>query len=246
MNPYETKRYLNEYLLFHFGQPDDLCAFDVLPSEFARFHERIREECLLPARRLKRREAPIRALDTGCAVGRFAFELTRIADEVIGIDNAASLIRGARMMAAKGWATTEIQESGETFRRVRVNLPKGCRPERVRFEVGDALKLGTFAGKPFDIVGAINLLCRLPHPPAFLRQLPRVVKPGGQLVLASPFSWLEEYTPKREWLSSSEVQKLLAPAFRHARTVDVPFVIREHRRKYQLVVSQVTTFVRRG
>jgi hypothetical protein len=38
---------------------------------------------------------------------------------------------------------------------------------------------------------------------------------------------------------------LLRPHFRLARRGDLPFLIREHRRKYQLVVAEVFTFVRR-
>jgi hypothetical protein len=36
----------------------------------------------------------------------------------------------------------------------------------------------------------------------------------------------------------------LLPDYRLVRQGELPFVIREHRRKYQLVVSQVFTFIR--
>ena len=246
MNPYETKRYLNEYLLFHYGRRNELCAFSILPVEFFRFHERIREECLSPLPKSGKNAGPIRALDVGCAVGRFTFELARVAHEVVGIDNAKSLIRAAQGIAVKCSATARIQESGNEFQTVRLGLPKGTRPERVSFEVGDAQKLHRFARKPFDIVACINLLCRLPRPSAFLSQLPGLVRQGGQLVIASPFSWLPEYTPTREWLTATDLEERLEPSFRMVRTRDLPFVIREHRRKYQLVVSHVMTFVRRS
>jgi hypothetical protein len=76
--------------------------------------------------------------------------------------------------------------------------------------------------------------------------LGRLLAPGGQLVIASPFTWLEEFTPSREWFTSEQVPRLLGPDFRLARHGDLPFVIREHRRKYQLVVAEIFTFVRRG
>ena len=246
MNPYESKRYLHEYLLFHYGGLKDLSPFRILPAEFFRFHERIREECLLARSKAKTGVTPVSALDIGCAVGRFSFELARVAHEVIGIDNASSFIRAARAMKNQGSARIRIQESGDELRNVLLKLPDSARPKRVRFEVGDAQRLGSMAEKPFAIVAAINLLCRLPRPGAFLRQLPRLVKPGGQLVVASPFSWLPEYTPKAEWLSPTDLEKALARSFKMVRTRDLPFVIREHRRKYQLVVSHVMTFVRRS
>lgn len=239
-NPYETQRYLHEYLLFHYGKPKDLCPFGFVSQDLLRFHQRIREECLLPVPKT----GYTRALDIGCAVGRFTLELSSLADEVIGIDNSKRFIFAARNMATRGAAEIQIHESGSEFSARRVALPKGVQPGKVRFEVGDAEKLDSIARQSFDIVAAINLTCRLPSPSTFLRQLRDVVSPGGQLLIASPFSWLKEYTPRREWLTPADVQKALAPHFRLRQRRDIPFVIREHRRKYQLVVSDVLTFKR--
>jgi putative 4-mercaptohistidine N1-methyltranferase len=239
-NPYESQRYLHEYLLFHYGKPKDVCAFDFIPRGLLRFHERIREECLLPVSRATQ----TRALDIGCAVGRFTFELSHVADEVVGIDNSNRFILAAQNIAKKKAAKVQIQESGSIFSNHRVSLPKAARPGKVHFQVGDAQNLGPIAKHSFEIVAAINLICRLPAPPAFLRQLPGLVSPKGQLVIASPFSWLRQYTPARAWLTSSELEKSLRPHFQLKQRRDIPFVIREHRRKYQLVVSEVLTFKR--
>jgi SAM-dependent methyltransferase len=239
-NPYETRRYLHEYLLFHYGKPKDLCPFGFISQELSRFHERIRDECLLPSPR----KSHTRALDIGCAVGRFTFELSRLADEVIGIDNSTQFILAARKMAKGRSSDVQIHESGSRFSTRRVALPKGARPENVRFQVGNAQNLGSITRQPYTIVAAINLICRLPSPSAFLRQLPDLVSPEGQLLIASPFSWLKEYTPRREWLTPADVEKALVPHFRLQKRCDIPFIIREHRRKYQLVVSEVLTFKR--
>ena len=240
MNPYESQRYLHEYLLFHYGQPRDLCPFGFVSHDLLRFHERIRDECLLPISRT----GHTRALDIGCAVGRFTFELSKVADEVIGIDNSKRFILAARNIAKRRATEVQIHESGAEFNTHRMVLPKGISPEKVRFRVGNAQKLGLLARRPFDIVAAINLICRLPSPSTFLRQLPELVSPGGQLLIASPFSWLKEYTPRRLWLTPSAIEKALAPHFHLRQSRDIPFVIREHRRKYQLVVSEVLTFKR--
>lgn len=239
-NPYETERYLHEYLLFHYGKERDVHPFEIIPRELLRFHERIREECLLPVPRSR----PIRALDLGCAVGRFAFELSRVADEVVGIDNSKPFIQTAQTIAEKGAIEIQVHESGAEFTSRRVALPHGARPSRVRFQVGNAQKLKSFAEQPFQIVAAINLLCRLPSPSAFLRQLSDLISTGGQLLIASPFSWLKQFTPERQWLTTRDLQKLLRPHFRLKKRRDIPFLIREHRRKYQLVISEVLTFKR--
>ena len=210
-----------------------------------RFHERIARECvILPYSKRAR------ALDLGCGVGRFAFQLSPGVGEVIGIDNSRQFIAAAREISKRGSIEVQTQESGAEFTTRQLTLPKCARPARVHFHVGDALRLGPLATRPFDIVAAINLICRLPSPIAFLRQLPELVSPGGQLIIASPFSWLKEYTPPREWLTASDIEALLQPHFRLHRLgglnprPDIPFLIREHRRKYQLVVSQVLMFKR--
>jgi len=239
-NPYETDRYLHEYLLFHYGKPKDLCPpLEHFQDLLLRFHERIDSECIaLPFSKRSR------ALDLGCGVGRFAFQLSRGVGEVIGIDNSRRFIAAARTVAKQGSIPVQIHESGAEFTERRLTLPKCARPAKVHFQVGDAQRLGSIADHPFDIVAAINLICRLPAPATFLRQLPDLVLTGGQLVIASPFSWLKEYTPRREWLTPGDVQKALAPHFQLQLRRDIPFVIREHRRKYQLVVSEVLTFKR--
>jgi SAM-dependent methyltransferase len=249
-NPYESERYLHEYLLFHYGKPKDLCPifspFEFFSEFFLRFHERIDRECItLPFSKRAR------ALDLGCGVGRLTFQLSRGVGEVIGIDNSRQFIAAAQSICKRGVIDVRIHESGAEFTTRHLKLPKCARPERVHFQVGDAQKLGPLAKRPFDIVTAINLICRLPSPSAFLRQLPDLVVPGGQLIIASPFSWLEEYTPRREWLTSSDIEDLLKPQFRLKKRPgglpsrkDIEFLIREHRRKYQLVVSQVLIFER--
>jgi SAM-dependent methyltransferase len=236
-NPYETERYVNEYLLFHYGAPSNLCPFNFVPKPFLRFHERIRAECLLP---IKPSKSPTNALDIGCAVGRFTFELASVVDEALGIDNSKHFIQAARRLVRNPTVAIKIKESGSGWSNRSVGVPRPLRGANVRFEVGDALALPDYG--EFDIVAALNLLCRLPAPRKFLQQVCAFLKPGGQLILSSPFSWLQEYTPRRAWLTSAQVEACLRPELRLVRRRDLPFLIREHRRKYQLVVAEVMTF----
>jgi SAM-dependent methyltransferase len=241
-NPYESERYLDEYLLLHYGRPSDVCPFPFIPRELLRFHERLREEYLLPVRP----RAQSRGLDLGCAVGRFTFELGRVADHVLGLDNSKSFIQSARRMAKRQRLTVRAQESGAQFGSHSLVLPRAFQRCNVEFRVGDALDLTTFPDGGFQVVSAINLICRVPRPRQCLGQLARLLAPGGQLLIASPFSWLEEYSSPSEWFTETDLCSLLHPHFRLARHGDVPLVIREHRRKYELVISQAFTFVRRG
>jgi SAM-dependent methyltransferase len=108
------------------------------------------------------------------------------------------------------------------------------------------------------VIHASNLLCRLPDPRKFLADVPRLLKAGGVLVLISPHSWLEEYTPRDKWVGGgastggedggepqdtfSVLQREMPAAMTLEHTEDVPFLIREHARKFQYGVSHCTVW----
>jgi SAM-dependent methyltransferase len=64
---------------------------------------------------------------------------------------------------------------------------------------GDACALPAGLGT-FDAVLAANLLCRVPDPQTCLQGIADALNPGGVLVLTSPFTWMEDYTAKSEWV----------------------------------------------
>ena len=181
---------------------------------------------------------PRRALDLGCAVGRASFELAKMVPEVVGIDFSKAFIAAAKKLATTGTYSFLLKEEGELARPARAVAPSQATRSRVCFRVGDALhlpKLGTF-----DLVLAANLLDRVKDPEKLLQNvLPGLVRPGGLLLLASPYTWSEEYTPRSRWLRNSfpALRKLLSPHFRFLRRQDLPFLLREHRRKFQLTFS---------
>jgi SAM-dependent methyltransferase len=239
-NSYESRGFLDQYLLFHYGKPRQVCSLPFIGTEHLQFHRSIIES-LLPVRFA----SPTRGLDIGCSVGRFSFELGRVVDRVIGIDSSKIFIQAARQMAEKHSVDVRVKESGEQFKSLELRLPKALQKSQVEFKVGDALDLSEFFDRPAHVVAVLNVLCRLPDPCKLLAQLERVVAPGGQLIIASPFSWLEQYTPREKWIDSSELTDLLRTHFSLAKRRELPFFIREHRRKYEMVVSEVSVFIRR-
>lgn len=242
VNLYETQSYLNEYLFFHYGKPKNFCPHPLAPKEALNFQQRIVAQCVLPLRF----KGLTRGLDIGCAVGRSTFELARVVDEVTGIDYSKNFIRAANQIARKHSIQIRVKEEGDRHSRQTVFLSPSLRRGNASFHVGDARDLRCFSESQFHVVLAINLIDRLPSPQKFLAQLPDLVAQGGQLVLASPFTWMEEYTPRREWIDSRSLPSLLRPHFGLVRRRDLPFLIREHRRKYQWCVSEVSTYVRTG
>ena len=76
---------------------------------------------------------------------------------------------------------------------------------------------------------------------SLLARLPDLIVPGGQLILTTPFTWLEEFTPRENWLNGEKsalaVKKVLESAFDLELEKNLPFLIREHRRKFQYTVA---------
>ena len=95
-----------------------------------------------------------------------------------------------------------------------------------------------------------NLIDRLPDPARCLARLPGMVAEGGWLIITSPYTWLEEYTPREKWLDGGgrgalcALTEKLEPDFELRQALDLPFLIREHRRKYQWSVAEASVWQR--
>jgi putative 4-mercaptohistidine N1-methyltranferase len=245
---YESDELLQQYLLFHYGEAADQMPWPDGPKAALEFPVRCVNEGLDTERIPKAGSA----LDIGCAVGRSSLELSRFFTSVIGIDYSETFVEAARQMADKGKAELAIKETGKITRHVTLH----CAPERkgrIDFEQGDAMDLRADLGS-FDCVFAANLLCRLGQPQKFLERLPGLVCPGGQLLIFTPNTWLEEFTAVDYWLGATPetgepleaLEATLKEDFILDKTWDLPFLIREHRRKYQWSVAQGSRWIRHG
>ena len=125
---------------------------------------------------------------------------------------------------------------------------------RVNFMQGDACNLKALY-TDYDLVFAGNLIDRLYDPALFLSGIASRVLPGGLLVITSPYTWLEEYTPKAKWLGGRREHgeplttfaglcRGLEPAFSLVHREDIPFVIRETARKHQHTIAEMTVWRR--
>lgn len=238
-NLYESPRLLDEYLLFHYGEPAEVLPWEFGPREALGFPVRT-VTAFQEGRQFSR------ALDVGCAVGRSAMEMTRFCDKVVAVDYSASFIAAAEHLRREGSVAFTCREEGARCRELTARLPDGCRPERVQFEQGDAMNLRADIGD-FDLVHAANLLCRLPAPDLLLQRLPALVRPGGMLIITTPCTWLEEFTPPGNWPPGGTFDWLrasLVPDFRLEKQADLPFLIRETARKYQWTVALGTAWIR--
>ena len=244
---YETDSLLSQYAEFHYGA--EYFGVPNFPAALARLA--IAAMGSKPART---------ALDLGCAAGRTTFELARHFERATGIDFSARLIASGVQLAASGSLRYTLPEEGELVswheRTLAEHGLDGVR-RKVDFFQGDACNLkDIFSG--YDLIIAANLIDRLYAPARFLSTVHERLNPGGLLLIASPYTWLEEHTRREEWLGGfkeagenrttlSALKELLAPHFRLLGQLrDVPFVIRETKRKFQHTVSEVTIWERKG
>ncbi len=240
-NAYESDALFGQYCEAHYGSD----YFGV---------ENFSACCARIARDLAPAAVAGQALDLGCAVGRASFELARRFAGVAGVDMSSRFIQMADTLKHTARARYRRVEEGDITSEQRIDLAAfdlADVRERVFFHHGDAIDMA-MRFRDIDLVLAANLIDRLPDPGALLAGIHRCLKPGGVLVLASPYSWDESHTPRTHWLGGfSEndspcwtldgLHDWLGARFEMIGSPqDVPFVIRETRRKFQHSISQLT------
>ena len=259
-NPYETEAQVNEYLLMHFASASLLQPFAKVrdaPTSAAAFPVVCARECVAILTQ-SAVGSNARCLDIGCAVGRSTFELARYARAVVGADYSHAFIDTANALKRSRRRNFRVKVEGDIFTSETAVVDADIDVARVSFLQADACRLDKTALGTFDLVLGANLICRLPKPRAFLADLADIVNVGGFVVLFSPHTWLEQYTPKAEWIggyidadgkpirtATALVAIMKQHGFDLINEKDVPFIIRETERKNQWTVSHMTAFTRR-
>ena len=247
INPYEAEELVSQYIDFHYG--DTYFGVD-------NFAQVCGEICGSIAQDQKQTG---RALDIGCAVGRTSFELAKYFDEVDSVDYSHQFIATALELKTKGCKDYHVKTEGHLVEHKTVQLADLGYTEyadKCSFKQGDACDLDA-AYQGYDLIFAGNLIDRLHSPEQFLLNIHSRLNVGGVFILTSPYTWLEEYTKKENWLggfentSGDEITSLdglkesLSAHFEMLEDPrDVPFVIRETARKYQHTLAQMTLWKR--
>ena len=243
MNIYETDDMISQYIEFHYG--DTHYGVPNFPVA-----------CIGIVRDYAQGRKTARALDLGCASGRSSFELATIYDHVDAVDFSARLIEAPTALQKTGSQRYIIQDEGALVRYKDVTLSDFdgyvAVKDNIAFMQGDACNL-TDKYTDYDLVFAGNLIDRLYDPAKFLDLIKGRIRSGGLLVLTSPYTWLEDFTPRDKWLGGFKANTgenyttleglgdALAPEFEMLDAPrDVPFVIRETARKFQHTVSQMS------
>jgi putative 4-mercaptohistidine N1-methyltranferase len=242
---YETDKLLSEYAEFHYG--DEYFGVPNFPKALAQ----------LAIGAMGGRPAK-RALDIGCATGRASLELARHFDHVTGVDFSARFIGLGVQLVEQGLIRYTLVDEGElvSYReRKLTDFGLEAVKHKIEFLQGDACNLKSqLTG--YDLILAANLIDRLYSPAKFLTTIHERLNPGGLLVIASPYTWLQEHTRREDWVGGFRkdgenfttldgLRNTLGQYFKLVQgPLEVPFVIRETKRKFQHTLSEVTIWER--
>jgi SAM-dependent methyltransferase len=119
----------------------------------------------------------VRVLDMGCGGGRHAFEAWRRGATVIALDYSEAELKEVRAVLGAMLDSAEVPDT-----RVREGVGGAVN--------GDALRL-PFADATFDVIIASEVLEHLWDDSGAIRELVRVLKPGGRMAVTVPTRWPE-------------------------------------------------------
>lgn len=184
---YDAQAVVGYYMDFHFGPNSDYpvaCA----------------EHCV---RAMKELGVPMgRALEVGAGPGRSAIELSKVFEHVDAGDYSQSFVDVAQRLITDGeihWSMM-VDRTANTVVERSVSA-KDLEVGSVSFSQMDALALPkSLTG--YDLICGFNLIDRLAKPKDFLLAARQKLNPGGLLVIASPYTWQEEFTDRSEWLGA--------------------------------------------
>lgn len=248
VNVYETDQMIAKYIEFHYCEP----TVESIPV--GNFQVTCVDEI---AKHLSGRNTR-KVLDLGCAAGRSSFELAKHFDRVEAIDFSVRLLEAPSNLQKSGRQRYVCVDEGELQLFKEINLADFEQYEAVKDKIsflqGDACNLDEKYGG-YDLVFAGNLIDRLYDPAKFLELIKNRINEQGLLVLVSPYTWSEEYTPRDKWLGGFKaptgenfttlegIREILDPEFELVGSpVDIPFVFRETSRKFQYDVSELTVW----
>ena len=254
------RQHLSTYVFDHYGDldPAETTQDFVSPGSIRKL---FRQGFLSGERNVR---GPV--IDIGCAVGRTSFELAEELDEIVlGIDLNFGMLKTAATILEKGYVSYPRRRGGIVFDRRR--FPAAFeKAERVDFWVCDATAL-PFADQTFSEGVSLNVLDCVWSPYDYLKEISRILIPGGNAVISTPYDWTAHATPVEAWLgghsqrsehqgASPDVLRSLLSGGSHPNAVDgieliseedFPWTLRLHDRSvmeylvHMMIIRKKTT-----
>ncbi|MBC8420283.1 MAG: methyltransferase domain-containing protein [Proteobacteria bacterium] len=235
---YETVPVLSSYLWSHYNDilnDSDRCAYGVWAALMGKY--------------------PGFAVDAGCAVGRFTFEMSRKSEFVIGVDKSVSFIQAARELMINRRINVALQQEGFLTTEETIYLSETWNSNKVEFIVGDAQAL-PFRSGTFSTLASLNVIDKVPSPIRHLKEMNRVSREkDAQFLFSDPFSWSTDIADEKDWLGGTDggpysgrgmdnIRALfngkkggLSPEWRIEKDGHVWWKIRNHANHFELIRS---------
>jgi len=246
---YEDEEILNRYIWLHYD-----CNAGVLPEIAILPLWNYFQEVFKSVPTFVKKSVGV---DLGCAVGRATFELSKKVSFAIGMDTSSSFIRKAEQIKKNKKITYLLKDEGEIQIARSLDL-EAIATDNAEFILADATN-PPLPPRSCDIVLSLNLLDRVNDPAKLLLEVDSLLKPGGILIHSDPYTWKTSYTPKENWLGGKYQGSFAGYAEENIRDIlkgnkkvsgeklaymideerDIPFLIKEHRRNYTLVVTHL-------
>jgi SAM-dependent methyltransferase/uncharacterized protein YbaR (Trm112 family) len=138
------------------------------------------------------------AVELGCSVGRLLAELP--AERAVGIDMHFGAIRRARHLLAGESIAYARREIGRNYSHA---VAAGKRTAERKLVCADALD-PPLLPDVFDRVIALNMIDSVAHPRQLLSVIDGLCKPGGEIIVSSPYSWQSSVMHEHERLGGAD------------------------------------------
>jgi len=191
------------------------------------FPERMAEVCIEACKKFKIQFGV--ALDAGCGPGRTAMELCKAFTKVEAYDYSESFVD---MMLLNKYL-------------------KGL--NNLTAYQGDSHIQNQLTSEKFDLIFGCNLIDRLHTPIEWVKQSQAMLREGGLLIIASPYTWKPEHTAVENWLGGYHknaenyftvdgLKEALMPNLVLLEEKKIPFVIPDADGTFQYTYSNCTIF----
>jgi SAM-dependent methyltransferase len=145
-------------------------------------------------------------------VQRYSYAATLVGQDDVVLDIACGLGYGLAVMAATGRPRKLIGIDNSAGAVEYARAMYGGAARRIECRQGDAHDLGTISDGSIHLVVSFETLEHVARPDLFLREVARVLVPGGRFVGSIPNEWLDETgrDPNPHHLHVFDAERLLA------------------------------------